>query len=193
MGAWIWCCLIGSACLSGCTSVKYYPLCVFGPDPKIKSRQELFNRTEKFVRTIVGEDAQIEIAPNQRVVVVKTDELHHEELAKVWPTAGCVGQTRYDVEYKQYKSCVYLIEKALSREGVPLPGKWSDALGSSTVYCGQSLGDASSKTDVLMPTPRLAEVTRGALPSPAARADGLPSTLSFDTDSAKPTAAEPSR
>lgn len=58
-------------------------------------------------------------------------------LGKVWPRAGCIGQTRFDEEYARYSACVYMIEEGIRRGGIPPLGEWSDGLGHSTVYCGQ--------------------------------------------------------
>lgn len=129
---------------AGCAP-RFYPLCVFGPDPRVPSLNALVKRTEAFVRGIVGEDARVAISPNERMVVVETHFAGHEALAKVWPSAACIGQTRYDEEYLKYKTCVYLVREALKNEGIPSPGKWSDGLGNGTVYCGHPLGAVEAK------------------------------------------------
>jgi hypothetical protein len=38
--------------LSGCSEVRYYPYCVFGPDPKISSQNELHKRIVQFVQGV---------------------------------------------------------------------------------------------------------------------------------------------
>jgi hypothetical protein len=94
----------------------------------------------KFVHSVVGNDAQVAVSPNERLVTVRALPEKQEALSKAWPRIACVGQTRYDVEYKTYKSCVYLVETALKQDGIPPLGAWSDGLDDDTLYCGHVLG-----------------------------------------------------
>jgi hypothetical protein len=131
--------------LSGCSEVRYYPYCVFGPDPKISSQNELHKRIVQFVQGVVGNESRIEISPNDRYVTVEAFQHEHEALSRAWSRVACIGQTRYDVEYGQYKACIYMIDAALQRSGIPPLGKWSDGIRKvDTVYCGQPVDRPSS-------------------------------------------------
>ncbi len=128
--------------ISGCVQVKYYPLCVFGKDPRYTSSQELGKKILEFVHVVVGRQAHTAISPNERLVAVETLPEKQRLLMEAWPYIACVGQTRYDKEYETYKSCVYLIKMALQQKGIPLLGRWSDGIRETdTVYCGHVLSN----------------------------------------------------
>jgi len=145
--------LVLLTCMCGCAHVpphttasrpqqiSYYPFCVFGPDPKIATQEQLHKKLTDFIRGVAGPAAQISISPNERIVAVRTSSFRHRTLAKAWPRIACIGQTRYDVEYEQYKACVFLIGEALRGNGLPSLGAWSDGLRKQdTIYCGQPIG-----------------------------------------------------
>ena len=125
--------------LAGCTELRQYPLCVFGPDPKVGSNEQLRKRLEKYVRELVGESARLAISVNERIVTIETDDRTHSAIALAWPRAACIGQTRYDAEFRKYKSCVYLLETSMQGNGLPPLGDWSDAVNQDTFYCGTTL------------------------------------------------------
>jgi hypothetical protein len=132
-------------CMSGCSVTRFYPLCVFGPDSRIPSDQALHEHVDSFIRSVVGTDGRIAVAPNERFVSVDTFVWTHRTLRKVWPRAACIGQTRYDEEYDNYKACVTLIEVGLRRGGIPPLGQWSDGIGDNTIYCGRNLEDQNKR------------------------------------------------
>jgi hypothetical protein len=135
--------------LSGCTQARYYPLCVFGPDPKISTQSKLHEKITSFVKDAIGADAKVSIAPNDRYVVIEALEHQHEALSVGWARVACVGQTRFDVEFRQYKACTYLISAAFKNGGLPPLGDWSDGLRKSdTIYCGQSVGELPAAVPV---------------------------------------------
>lgn len=124
---------------AGCTKLRHYPLCVFGPDPKVGSNAQLRKKLEKYVRELVGENARVAISVNERIITIETDDRTHSVIALAWPRAACIGQTRYDAEFRNYKSCVYLLETAMQGNGLAPLGDWSDAINQDTFYCGTTL------------------------------------------------------
>ena len=136
--------LLVSCFLPGCAEVRYYPLCVFGTDSRFRSDADLELKMRDFVQGVAGTDARASLSPNGRVVAIVTTSDQQEALKRAWPRVGCVGETRYDTEYRQYKNCVELLQQAMSNSGYPPLGKWSDALGRNTLYCGQILGSSAT-------------------------------------------------
>lgn len=130
--------------LTGCTEVRFYPLCVFGTDPRVTTDETLHHKVEAFVRAVVGNGSRMEISVNERFVAVAAFEYQQRELSGVWPRVACIGQTRYDVEYDQYKACVALIEQGLKVGGIPPLGNGSDGLDDSAVYCGRFVGSPAT-------------------------------------------------
>ncbi len=127
--------IVSLTLLSGCEVTRIYPLCVFGPDPRVTSDEALRRQVEAFIGNVAGADSKSEVSTNERFVSVDAFLWSHSKLRTVWPRAACIGQTRYDVEYAKYKACVALIEAAMKDKGIPPLGEWSDGIGDSTVYC----------------------------------------------------------
>lgn len=127
--------------VSGCAHTRVYPLCVYGRPPSVQTVDELRKNVRSFIVVTAGEGTSVDIGPNDRVVAVKTFKRGHERLLHVWSRAACIGPTRDELEYKDYKQCVELIDAALKKNGIPPLGEWSDGLGDATLYCGQSVGE----------------------------------------------------
>ena len=127
--------------LAGCaTEQRFYPLCVFGPDPLVSSPAALEASLLQFVQLAGGSYADIAISPNGRVVSVSAPESAQASLAVGWPRAACIGQTRTPAEYAVYRACVEMIEASLANSGVPPLGESSDALGQWPLFCGRRPG-----------------------------------------------------
>lgn len=132
------CCLVA---LAGCANEqRFYPLCVFGPDPLVSSQAALEASLLEFVQLTGGSYADIAISPNGRVVSVVAPATAQASLAVGWPRAACVGQTRTPAEFAMFRACVEMIEAALANNGVPPLGESSDALGQGLLFCGRRPG-----------------------------------------------------
>lgn len=128
--------------LSGCATPRIYPICNYDGEGGGLST----SRTDvsSFVRGVAGKDAEIEFSPNERYIAVLATSDGHALLSKVWPSAGCLGKSRYDVEYMKFKGCVYMLQRALENDGIAPLGVDSDSLSDdSTFYCGLPLQSES--------------------------------------------------
>ena len=124
--------------VSGCAATKVYPICHYnGEGGTIAAKRD---DIVKFIGAVAGADSAVAFAPNERLVAVRTTDSGHVALSKVWPRVGCLGQSRYDVEYKKYLGCVYMIEQAIKDNGLPAKGKSSDSVtDDAAFYCGLPL------------------------------------------------------
>ncbi|QDM21161.1 hypothetical protein FIU28_08560 [Tardiphaga sp. vice154] len=108
------------------------------------SQAELHAKIIAFVKKTIGEEAKVAIGPNDRFVTIEALHDQHEALSSGWSRVACIGQTRFDVEYRQYRSCTYLISAAFRDGGIPPLGDWSDGIRKSdTVFCGQKVDGTS--------------------------------------------------
>lgn len=131
--------------IAGCTTPRVYPICNYNSEAGGVSTSE--DDVSTFIRGVAGEKTEIQYSPNYRYVIIKTTNHSHEMLRKVWPSAACIGKSRYDVEYLKFKGCVYMIKKALDNDGIAPLGGDSDSLKpDSTFYCGTPLS-INSKTN----------------------------------------------
>lgn len=120
----------------GCASTKIYPVCYYDSNETQANREDI----SKFVTSVAGDSALISFSPNDRYISVETFDSKHQTLAQVWPRVGCIGQTRYDVEYLKYAACIYMIQDAIQNGGLTKIGKVSDSiLDTANFYCGLPL------------------------------------------------------
>ena len=125
--------------VSGCATTNFYPLCVYGPAAGLESQDQLRREINEFVAVTTAGYAKTAISSNQRIVAVETESWRHQKLRLVWPRMACIGPSRYDKEYKDYRQCVSMVEDALSHGGLPTLGVTSDGLGGDTLFCGQGV------------------------------------------------------
>ena len=127
--------LFGS--LSGCLSTRIYPICYYDGGDSVKASRDDIS---KFVVGVTGSRSSIAFSPNERFIVLEALESKHQALTEVWPRVGCIGKSRYDVEYLRCAGCVYMIQDAIRGGGVPRIGTVSDSIQDSSIfYCGMPL------------------------------------------------------
>jgi hypothetical protein len=131
--------LIVLSFLCGCAERRYYPVCVYGSLPGIRSTDDLKSRLQSFVKVAAGKKAKMELAPSNRLVVIKASRQAHSRLASAWPRTACIGPGRDEEEYQYYKECVDLLSLTLQKHDGLLPlGDWSDGQG-VTLYCAKTI------------------------------------------------------
>jgi hypothetical protein len=122
--------------LCGCAERRYYPVCVYGAASGLRSTDDLKSRLQNFTSLAAGKKTKMELSPNNRVAVIKASRRGHITLAPAWPRTACIGPSRYESEYKDFKKCVDLLSLTLLNQDGLLPlGDWSDGQG-VTLYCG---------------------------------------------------------
>src|SRR5436305_2092418 len=84
---------------TGCMHARYYPLCVYGQRPDLRSEDELRAQMKAFVALAAGDGAELAVGPNNRVVIIRTTGKKHLKLRQGWPKLACIGPTTYQEEY----------------------------------------------------------------------------------------------
>lgn len=130
---------LASVLVSSCATTKYYPICIYGRTPFIKTYGELHRSLGSFISASTSESATFEFSPNDRLVVVKAMAGQHKRLAAAWPRVACLGPGGIDDDYKDYRQCIDLVEKAVASNGLTPLGENSDGIGDSIIFCGTEL------------------------------------------------------
>ncbi len=127
----------------------YYPICSYGALPSLRTKEALQSRLKELVSVTAGREAQVALSPNGRVAVVSAVRAGHKALIPVWARAACIGPTQDEEQYRFYKKCVELLTDSLEKHnGLSPLGKFSDALGDKTLYCGYDPGEAKTPASV---------------------------------------------
>jgi hypothetical protein len=122
--------------MSGCSTPKFYPLCIYDTPPGITTNEQVHKNIKEFVGAVTTRKSDVAISSNNRVVAINAYVWEHSKLEKIWPRYACIGTSGYDEKYSNYKECVRLLQDAIDHHRLTELGGASDGLGSDVLYCG---------------------------------------------------------
>ena len=131
--------LLLTAVLTGCQTIRAYPVCYFAKKPSPEEQTSLEAGWKRDVAAFLGKDADVEVTHDDRWVIAKGLPQGHETLKEIWPRLGCIGPYASGLTYPYYSHCLDLLQKILEKPDYLVRGKESDFLDGYLGDCNGSL------------------------------------------------------
>lgn len=99
--------------VGGCASPRLYPVCFYNQQPS----EEVFERyylprLKEVLEGILGagRSAGVLGSPDGRWLIASATNPENEQIAKVWPRIGCIGQALNSNEVDQERQCALYVD-----------------------------------------------------------------------------------
>lgn len=100
------------ALLTGCASVKMYPICFYEKQPDAETLDRFFvpGLRKSFGAILVDSNADFSVSPDARWIVASTTDTQDANLLKMWPRLACIGSAGSTSEVKLQADCISYIK-----------------------------------------------------------------------------------
>ncbi len=101
-----------SVLLTGCSSVKMYPICFYEkkPDTETLDRVIVPGLRKSFAAVLSGIADDLSVSPDARWIVASTTDTQDANLLKMWPRLACIGPAGSASEVKLQVDCISYVK-----------------------------------------------------------------------------------
>lgn len=119
--------------LTGCTTVKIYPLCFYEEKPDSQSLQQDYvpGLRQTFASIVDADPQKISVTPDARWIVARTTHTQDADLLRMWPRVGCIGPAGSTSEVKLQADCVAYVTDFIQEKRYTELGQYKGTNGNT--------------------------------------------------------------